>query len=98
MPILEETSAGYRLVRLLEEDAAAALRIFNEHAATGYAAYMEEPAPEPARVTILAWTRGEIALVLIGKANLTQLMDIGQEINEAAGAKQSEAHAPALQS
>jgi hypothetical protein len=63
-----------------------------------YAVYrMEEPAPEPARVTILAWTRGEMALVLIGKANLTQLMDIGQEINEAAGIKQAEAHAPAPQ-
>ena len=46
MPILVETSTGYRLVRLLEEDASAAARIFNEHAETGFAAYVEEPASE----------------------------------------------------
>jgi len=59
-----------------------------------YAVYRsEEPAPEQAKVTILAWTSGEVALVLIGKAELSQLMDIGQLINEAAVTNQAAAHA-----
>jgi len=62
MQILEETSTGYRLVRLLEEDAAGALRIFNEHAATGFAAYMEEPAPETFIVGLIRSAKGYPAL------------------------------------
>ena len=62
MPILEETSTGYRLVRLLEEDAPAALRIFNEHAATGFAAYMEEPAPATFITGLLRSAQGYPAL------------------------------------
>ena len=46
MSILEEISTGYRFVRLLEEDAPSTLRIFNEHVAAGFSAYMEEPAPK----------------------------------------------------
>jgi hypothetical protein len=60
-----------------------------------YAVYRsEEPAPEQARVTILAWSSGEVALVLIGKAELSQLMDIGQLINDAAGMNQGGFHSP----
>jgi len=58
-----------------------------------YAVYRsKEPAPEQARVTILAWSSGEVALVLIGKADLSQLMDIGQLINDAVGINQAGAH------
>lgn len=35
------------------------------------------------RVTILAWTNNGVSLVLIGKADLSQLMDTGQAISEA---------------
>ena len=60
-----------------------------------YAVYrMEEPVPEQARATILAWSSGEVALVLIGKAELSQLMDIGQSINDAAGKNQAATPAP----
>lgn len=38
--------AGYRLCPLVEEDASAALGIFNEHVETGFAAYPENPATE----------------------------------------------------
>ena len=62
MPILEETSTGYRLVRLLEEDATSALRIFNDHVATGYAAYMEEPAPETFILGLIRSAKGYPAL------------------------------------
>lgn len=44
--MVNEGTPGYRLVPLVEEDAAAALRIFNEHVANGFAAYPEDPAPE----------------------------------------------------
>jgi len=37
------------------------------------------------RVTILAWINDGVSLVLIGKGDLSQLMDIGQSINDATG-------------
>lgn len=62
MSILEEIAGGYRLVRLLEEDAPEALRIFNEHAKTSYAAYPEDPVPETFILGLLRSARGFPAL------------------------------------
>jgi len=42
------------------------------------------------RVTILAWINDGVSLVLIGKGDLSQLMDIGQSINVAAGTANNE--------
>jgi len=64
MTAVRETSAGYRLVPLHEEDAAAALRVFNEHVASGFAAYAETPAPESFTAALLCSATGYPAIAV----------------------------------
>ena len=46
MAAMAELPGGYRMAPLHEEDAVAALRVFNEHVTSGFAAYAEEEVPE----------------------------------------------------
>lgn len=62
MDVAREIRGGYRLVPFVEEDAAEALRIFNEHVASGLAAYPEEPVPETFIVGLLRSAAGYPAL------------------------------------
>lgn len=55
---MTELPTGHRLVPLHEEDAASALRIFNEHVSSGFAAYAEEPLPESFILSLLRSASG----------------------------------------
>jgi len=58
MDVAREIGGGVRLAPLVEEHAAEALRVFNEHVTSGFAAYPEEPVPEAVIVGLLRSAAG----------------------------------------
>lgn len=57
-----EMLGGYRLAPLRQEDAGAALLVFNEHVTSGFAAYAEAPVPESFIVDLLGGAAGYPAI------------------------------------
>jgi len=72
------------------EDQGLGAKDFREYAVFRSVEPVPGQAHGPGRVTILAWINDGISLVLIGKGDLSQLMDTGQSINVAAGSANNE--------